>query len=441
MTKLAISLIALIASIMLLVSGNAFLMTLLGLRLSMEGFSASVIGWIMVCYSIGFVGGTLTGNRVVERVGHIRAFAVFATTLACTIQLYPMAVDAFLWAALRAFSGFAMAGLMIVMESWFSSRATNSNRARLFAVYQVIFFLSTASGQLLINVGEPTGHLPFGVATILITAAVIPLSLTRMHAPPIEGAGRLSLLTLYRLSPLGVAGSLIGGLLISAFYAMAPVYANQIGLANGQLSLFMASAIVGAMLLAWPVGRLCDRFNRRRVLLGVLMICAAASMAIPFMGLAHRYGLIAVVGLYMGLAAALYPVAVAITNDQMPTHQITAASTTLLLSYGIGSCIGPVVSASVMDYAGPNGLFYANTAFLVLLAVYLLYRLQVREDVPSEQRADYYTTSPEASVGLSELDPRNDGFAPHKEPVHKAGLRIGRTVLGAAGRAHAASRR
>ena len=440
MTKLATSLIALISSIVLLVAGNAFLMTLLGLRLSMENFSTSLIGWIMVCYSIGFVGGTVFAERVVERVGHIRAFAVFATTLAVSIQIYPLAVNAPLWAALRGLAGFAMAGLMIVMESWFSSRATNENRARLFAVYQVVFFLSTASGQLLINIGSPDSSLPYTLAAILVTLAVIPLSLTRMHAPATEDAERISLKRLYKISPVGVSGSLIGGLLTSAFYAMAPVYADRVGLSTDRVSLFMASAIVGAMVAAWPVGRMCDRFNRRRVLFGVLAVAAGASIAIPAMGTVHPYALIGMVGLYMGLAAALYPVAVAITNDQMPTHQITAASTTLLLAYGIGSCIGPVVAASVMDRAGPNGLFFTNTGFLLLLAVYLLYRLQKRADVPEAERVDYVTTSPHGGHHLYELDPRNEDF--HRgETAGQAGLRIGKIMLGAAGRAHSAVKR
>lgn len=440
MTRLATSLIALIASIVLLISGNAFLMTLLGLRLSIEGFSTSLIGWVLVCYSFGFVGGTVFAERIVERVGHIRAFAVFATALAVTVQLYPLAVNAPVWAALRAFGGFAMAGLMIVMESWFSSRANNANRARLFAVYQIVFFLSTASGQLLINVGDPETVFPFTMAAMLVTLAVIPLSLTRMDAPAAGGAERLSLIKLYRISPLGVSGALIAGLLVNAFYAMAPVYANQIGLPTDRLSLFMASAIVGAMILAWPIGRLCDRFNRRRVLMAVITLAAVTSVVVPFVGNTNAMGLITAVGLYMGLAAALYPVAVAITNDQMPSHQITAASTTLLLAYGIGSCIGPVVAATIMDSVGPNGLFYTNTAFLLALAIYLLYRLQRRPDVPEDERVDYYTTTPYGGSHLYALDPRNKDFTPPGANMGRAGLRLGRTILGAAGRAHAATR-
>ena len=59
MTRMVTSLSALIISIVLLISGNAFLTTLLGIRLSIEDVSPSVIGWVLVCYSVGFVLGTL----------------------------------------------------------------------------------------------------------------------------------------------------------------------------------------------------------------------------------------------------------------------------------------------------------------------------------------------------------------------------------------------
>lgn len=411
MARLATTLLALIVSIALLVSGNAFLTTLLGLRLSLEGVSAGVIGWILVCYSIGFVIGTRYAARVVERVGHIRAFAAFAAALACTVLVYPIAVNAGLWALLRALGGFVMAGLMIVMESWFSSRATNENRARLFAVYQVVFFLATAGGQLLISLGDPAMFLPFSMAAILIALAVIPLSLTRMSAPPIEAAPRMALRTLYRISPTGAAGAATAGLLIAAFYTMGPVYADRIGLARDQLAVFMASAIVAAMILAWPVGRLCDRFSRRHVMLWALVAATVSSLAAALIGGSFMPLLIVAAGLFMGLSAALYPIAVAITNDAMESHQIIAASTALLLAYGIGSCVGPIAAAGFMQVLGPAGLFVGNAVFLAALAAYVRYRIKRTPDIPVEQQEVFYTTSPEAAVGLVELDPRNREFS------------------------------
>ncbi|MBL3556920.1 MULTISPECIES: MFS transporter [Marinobacter] len=409
MQRTITSLSSLILSIILLIMGNAFLMTLLGLRLSIEEFSASVIGWILAFYSIGFVAGTLYAGRIIEKVGHIRAFAVFSAVLAASILIYPMAVEAILWGFLRALGGFAMAGLMIVMESWFSSKADNRNRASLFAIYQVIFFLSTAGGQVLIRVADPAGFIPFSLATILVVLALTPLSMTSRASPVITQGDRLSLTRLYHKSPVGTLGALIAGLLISAFYAMGPVYADRIGLDLGQLSNFMASAIVAAMLLAWPIGRLCDHFDRYRVMLVAATVAALCSLVAAFIGNLNMIALVLFVGLYMGISAAIYPIAVAITNDLMESHQVTAASTALLLSYGIGSIIGPLISALFMDMLGPRGLFLSNTIILGGLIVFIALASK-RRHPPVEQQEQYYTTTPEAALGVSELDPRNAGF-------------------------------
>ncbi|MDF0750174.1 MFS transporter [Marinobacter sp. 71-i] len=409
MQKTITSLSSLILSIILLIMGNAFLMTLLGLRLSIEEFSASVIGWILAFYSIGFVAGTLYAGRIIEKVGHIRAFAVFSAVLAASILIYPMAIEASLWSLLRALGGFAMAGLMIVMESWFSSKADNRNRASLFAIYQVIFFLSTAGGQVLIRVADPAGFIPFSLATILVVLALTPLSMTRRASPVITQGDRLSLTKLYRKSPVGTLGALIAGLLISAFYAMGPVYADRIGLDLGQLSNFMASAIVAAMLLAWPIGRLCDRFDRYRVMLVAAVIAALCSLVAAVIGSLNMIALVLFVGLYMGISAAIYPIAVAITNDLMEPHRVTSASTALLLSYGLGSIIGPLVSALFMDFVGPRGLFISNTLILGGLIAFMLL-VSKRRHPPVAQQEQYYTTTPEAALGLSELDPRNPEF-------------------------------
>ncbi len=420
MTRMVVSLSALIFSIVLLVSGNAFLMTLLGIRLSIESVSAAVIGWVLVCYSIGFVFGTLFVPRIIRRVGHIRAFAAFAALASVSAMLYPVVVDVFFWAGLRALSGFCIAGVLVVIESWFSSRATNANRGALFAVYQAVFYLSAAGGQLFVNLGDPGGFRLFSLAAILLSLALIPLALTRMEAPVIEDSGHLSLLTLARESFTGVAGALICGVLIGAFYALGPVYATLSGLDLGRTSAFMASAIVAAMLLAWPMGIICDRFDRRRVMFVVALVAAAAAATIAALGIASLWLATLLVGLFTGLSANVYPIAVAITNDRMESHRIVAASATLLLSYGVGSVIGPVVMGQMIAVLGPSGLFTGSAGFLVVLALITRYRISHTVDVPVEEQEHFVSAMPEASPVIAEIDPRNEEFEEDSDPDENA---------------------
>lgn len=425
MTRMVSSLSALILSIVLLVSGNAFLMTLLGIRLSIEAVAPNIIGWVLVCYSIGFVVGTLTVHRIIGRVGHIRAFAVFAALAAVAAMLYPTAVSMGFWAFLRALSGFSIAGVLVVIESWFSSRATNANRGALFAVYQIVFYLSAAGGQLLINVGEPASFIPFSLAAVLLTLALVPLALTRMDAPVIERHERLSFFTLARESFTGVSGALICGVMIGSFYAMGPVYATLVGLEVSRVSTFMASAIVAAMILAWPLGLVCDRFDRRRVMFWVAVMAGLSAVTVGVFGAERMWLLTLMVGLFTGLSATLYPIAVAITNDRMESNRIVSASATLLLSYGVGSVIGPVVMAELVAVVGPQGLFFGNAGFLAVLAVITSYRISHTDDVPVADQEHFVPTMPETSAVLTEMDPRNEEFqeSPEMQEMREEDLR------------------
>jgi MFS family permease len=404
------SLFALLLSIVLLVSGNAFLMTLLGIRLSLESVSPDTIGWILVCYSIGFVFGTLYVHKIIGRVGHIRAFSVFSAVAAVTALLYPLAMSDIFWAVLRVSSGFSIAGVLVVIESWFSSQATNANRGTLFAVYQIVFYLSAAGGQLIVNIGDPSGFMPFSLAAILLTLALIPLAMTRMEAPVIEQVHRISFFTLARESFSGVAGALICGVLVGGFYALGPVYATLVGLDVAETSTFMASAIVVAMILAWPLGRLCDRFDRRRVMFFVALLAAASAGVVALLGAERLWVLMLFVGLFTGLSATIYPIAVAITNDRMESTRIVAASATLLLSYGLGSVIGPIAMAELIHLMGPSGLFIGNAGFLLALALITSYRISHTADVAIADQEDFVPAMPETSPVLTEMDPRNTEF-------------------------------
>ncbi|WP_144821045.1 MFS transporter [Marinobacter piscensis] len=410
MTRMVTSLSALLLSVILLISGNAFLMTLLGIRLSIESVSPDVIGWVLVCYSVGFVLGTLYVYHIIKRVGHIRAFAILAAIAAVTALLYPIAVSMLFWALLRAVSGFTVAGVLLIIESWFSSRASNSNRAALFAVYQVVFFLSIAGGQLIVNVGDPSGFLPFSLAAILLTLALIPLSLTRMEAPAAGKARRISFFTLARESFSGVAGSLVCGALIGGFYALGPVYATLVGLDVAKTSVFMFSAIIAATLLAWPLGIICDRFDRRRVMFWVALLASLAAVAVALFGAGNLWQLMLLTGVFIGLSSTIYPISVAITNDRMESTRIVAASATLLLSYGIGSVIGPVVMAELISLVGPEGLFMGSAGFLIILAIVTSLRINYTDDIAVEDQEHYVPAMPDSSAVLAELDPRNTEF-------------------------------
>jgi MFS family permease len=131
------------------------------------------------------------------------------------------------------------------------------------------------------------------------------------------------------------------------------------------------------------------------------------------------------VGLFTGLSAMIYPISVAITNDRMESTRIVAASATLLLSYGVGSVIGPVAMAELINLMGPKGLFVGNAGFLLVLAVITSLRITYTDDVAVEDQEHYVPAMPETSAVLTEMDPRNTAFqqSPEIEDMAEESIR------------------
>ncbi|MDY6891285.1 MAG: MFS transporter [Pseudomonadota bacterium] len=410
MHLLMISLLALFASLVLLIAGNSFLITLLGLRFSLLGIDAATIGKVMVCYSAGFVVGSLYADRVVRRVGHIRAFAVFAALAAMATLLYPLTYNVWYWGILRAIGGLTIAALFITIESWFSAVATNANRSKIFSLYQVAAYSAAAGGQLLIGNGNPINYALFTLATLFIIASIIPLSLSRMHSPELsETTQKMSLLQLVRLAPLGVTAAFTGGIFLGSFYALVPLFASLTGLENNQISIYMFASILVAMLCAWPIGWICDRVQRSYVLLVICLLAGLASAANALViDAAFLWRLVALCAL-MGLGSTVYSIAVAITNDVMDSSQIIAASSGLLLSYGIGSVLGPLVSSTLMQQFSPLALFHTQAVALVGLALFTLYRQYRVPPMPVEAQEHFVPTIPNVHV-MPDIDPRNEEF-------------------------------
>jgi hypothetical protein len=57
---------------------NGFFGTFISLRVAIEDFGATMSGLVLSSYFAGFTLGALRCERIIERVGHIRAYAAFA---------------------------------------------------------------------------------------------------------------------------------------------------------------------------------------------------------------------------------------------------------------------------------------------------------------------------------------------------------------------------
>jgi MFS family permease len=165
---------ALFFGLSLLMLGIGLQGTLLGLRATLEGFDATVIGAVMSSYFVGFLFGSWATPRFVRRVGHIRVFAALASLTSTTALLHALQVEPVSWAMLRFVTGMAMAGLYVICESWLNHGSTNETRGRILSIYTIISYAFFGAGQLLLNLGDPTGFTLFILISVLMSLSLEP---------------------------------------------------------------------------------------------------------------------------------------------------------------------------------------------------------------------------------------------------------------------------
>ncbi|MDU7521573.1 MAG: MFS transporter [Roseomonas mucosa] len=399
---------ALLLSVVLLMLGNGPLTTLISLRLNAAGASPTLTGLVATAYFLGLTLGALQAFRVILRVGHIRAFAVFASTVSATGLVYALWQNAALWALVRLVDGFCMAGLFICIESWLNDRAEPARRGALLAAYMVCVYGAQAAGQGLLNIGGAGDLRPFLLLSILMGLSVLPISMTSKSPTALPDVASLSLRQLYRISPLGMVGTVTSGLLLGAVYALAPLFARGSGLDLAGTTLFMTALILGGMALQWPLGRLSDRFDRRLVILGTLAALTASSILVLLAAPHGTAWLLTTGALFGGLVFALYPLCVSHTNDWLGAGDRVAASGGLVLAYSFGAAAGPVLASTGMSLVGRSGLFlYAGLVSLACLG-FGLWRLTARATLPAEQQHPYQGL-PGTTPAAAPLHPMAEG--------------------------------
>jgi MFS family permease len=332
-------------------------------------------------------------------------------------------VHSLAWILLRLITGLAFAGLYMVIESWLNEKASNTNRGQLFATYMVIQLVAITAGQMLLPLGEPGGFTLFVVTAIAITLALVPVSLTTAGAPQPLGAAHLRLARLYRISPVGVLGCFFVGLANGAFGGLGAIFAQDVGLSTTGVALFMSAALVGGALFQIPLGRLSDRIDRRSVLMLSCLLAVLAGAVLAVAGDARGggglfpavleqaalspYVLIGAVVVFGGCIYSMYSLCVAHTNDYVDRADFLEASSGLLLTWGVGSAIGPVVAALSMEQIGLGGLFLYAAAVHLLFIAFTWYRTRRRAPLPPAARPDFVHAGPSRTSPVAAgLDPR-----------------------------------
>lgn len=350
---------------------------ILPVRGSAEGFSALSLGLLGTGWAIGYVSGCLFTARLVQRVGHIRAFSVMCSLAGIVILAQLLLLSPEAWIPLRALQGFCFAGAAMIVESWLSERADASNRGRIFGIYTMVNLFASTAGQMTLTLGDTGGFLFFVLGAMFYSLALIPTAASSSQTPKPLVSVKLNIRALWRNSPVAVFAVFMVGVSNASFGTLAAVYGSGIGLGVTSIALFSSIPILIGAVSQVPVGILSDRLDRRKVLIGVAAVALLADVAFVVLTPEDQWVNIALAGLFGGAIFALYPVIIAHANDHADGNFIRISGG-LLLVFGVGSIVGPLMAGWAMSFFGAKGLFLTTAVAHILIIVQAIYRISKR---------------------------------------------------------------
>jgi len=363
--------LVLLCGLLLLTVSIAVLNTLVPLWLTHDALPTWQVGMVSSSYYCGNLLGTLMAGWVIKRYGFNRSYYLASLVFALATLALALGTGFWSWTLWRFVAGIGCALIWVVVESALLCNGTLRNRGRLLAAYMIIYYIGTVIGQLLVSkVSTELMHVLPWVSSVIL-AAVLPLVFCRVTASQ-EGdeetlAGRLWPMLRRRNARLGINGCIISGIVLGSLYGLMPLYLSHQGMSDSTVGYWMALLVSAGIIGQWPVGRLADRYGRLLVLrvqvfvviLGALAMLSNAAMA-PALFILGCAGF------------TLYPVAMSWACETVAHHELVAMNQALLLSYTVGSLVGPTMTSMLMQSYSDRLLFVMIAAVAMVYLAMLL---------------------------------------------------------------------
>lgn len=396
----------------------------LPLAMAAEDWPGLAIGAVAAAYAAGFLGGAFLAPGFIARVGHIRAFTAAAGVAAAVTLILGLGTDAWVWSVSRFIFGACSAALFAVAESWIADATPSDRRGSVISAYQIAGRAGIVIGPFLVAL---TVDLPqaFIVCGVFAALALVPISATHRDQPRAPKTFPSAPWKLIRAAPAAGISVFFAGLVNTGVLTFLPIWAESLGAATdsaatgfGAAALTMGVIYVASMTLQWPVGRLSDQIDRRMVIAGLGAAFAGVALVLTIIvnpGLI--LGLI-LIGLWGAASMSHYGIAVAHAADRAHTDDLPAMTSCLLMLWGAGSIIGPLIAGALYSSPfGMRGVFLFAALGGAALAGLMFLRHKQRS-APDPVDRESFVNMQATSAALAEA-PEAD-FEPSWEPDDQA---------------------
>ena len=402
---------AILFAILFTCMGHGLLTYLVPTTLSANGVNETLIGIVLSFYSVGFFLGCFFSGKIIRRVGHIRTYSAVVSIISIAAVLHSFYGNFIFTCALRFFVGAAMAAVYITLESWLNGSSSSTSRGTILGVYQAAVALGFGISPWLLNLlgqGDPRFY---SLVALMLAVSVIPLAISRRPAPQIpDSASVYPFKQLFFDSPAAFVGTFGAGLITLPATQLMIVFLADNGYSGTTLSLILSGAFLGSFLFQVPVGKLADKYDKRKVYLSllILMIVVSVLTLVNYSTINNVWVLAISYLLFVGCCNCLHPLSITLLFDQIDLKNAVNATASMTVVHGAGLIVGPIMAGWCMNAFGTYTLFSYSIFIALGLVFFLIIRIYLLKITINQENLPYFMSMQSIRPSNLNLNPAMD---------------------------------
>lgn len=335
-----------------------------------------MVGLVSAVPALAVIFGLPVVPRIATRLGSVSAMVCGCGIGALGFLLMYAFQSPWAWIVIRFLMSAGLAIPWLTGETWINSVSRDETRGRVIAAYAIAFFTGFLIGPIILQVFGLSGPLPFVMAALFITIAVLPILLARKLAPPFHHDGTRSLMSALRLEPTAMAGAFIGGFAEITCLSLIPNVALAAGVPEPRALSLVSIMTAGGVVLQFALGWLSDKVPRVPLMMANAAAFILLMLPLPLL-ITAPFASSVIAFLLGGVILGFYAVSLAIIGERVPPKDLAAVNAAFLVMYQAGAISGPLAAGIAMT-ASPVVGFVATLATLMAVcaaAVLLLERM------------------------------------------------------------------
>ena len=397
-TAALVAVASVIAAMACVAIGNGLLFAYIPVRLGLSGYEPTWAGMILTGLSAGGIAGCLLTGRLVQRVGHARAFTVFGALIVLSNAAVGAGVDPVVWIAARALYGFAICGMFIVAQSWLNDAVENRIRGRVMAVFYVSYIVGLGLGSWAMGFLDLSGAAAPLIGIAFTALSILPVGLTRLKPPPPPEGASVAIARAWAISPVGVAGMLASGGLSMMIAGFAPIHATASGYSQSQVATLMFAMPLGTLVFQLPFGWISDRTDRRFVLVAASLLVVAAGIAAGIFDGATLAVMVLIYMVWSGASESIYSLSSAHANDRAGKDDLVALSSTMLFAWSVSGFVVPGVGTALTAVYGTQAFMGVAIVIAAAFCLFVAVRIARNPPVPAEETGSFAPMTAQAPL-------------------------------------------